>query len=215
MDLFCYIRFEDTVLSLDNNCITISSLSASLSRKSKILTMDTKRYLLSANKDINSNKESLSYIAIYYINSNNQVVFNNIIDGLLLDYSTLDISDFIITPDSTIILSDTAQSRLVFIEYTLYNDIIIKKVKPITGKPLALTYDTKSNTLLVATKETIIEYKGSDFETIVGSYEVDQSDNLIDNIQVSSLFVIYITKNRNLFVYERQEHKVNYLLHRE
>jgi hypothetical protein len=42
-------------------------------------------YLLSANTDSTDTQVSVSYISVYYFNSNNQWVFSNVIDGSTLD----------------------------------------------------------------------------------------------------------------------------------
>jgi hypothetical protein len=46
----------------------------------------------------------------------------------------------------------------VFLDYSALGEVSIKKVKNLSEKPLALAYDTKKNTLLVATRAGITEY---------------------------------------------------------
>jgi len=157
--------------------------------------------LLSANTDLTDSKESISYISVYYINSKNQLVFNNIIDSSSIDISRLEISDFVISNDNTIIVADSAQSRLIFFEYTASNDVIVKNVKSVQSRPLALAYSSSRNTLLVATKDFITEHKTSDPDTILIKYQVDQSDSLISKLEVSNSFLAFSTQNKNLYIY--------------
>lgn len=118
--------------------------------------------MLSSNKDLNSEGKSFSYIAVYYINSNNEIVFSNIIDGSALENPSFEISDFIISNDNTIIAADVSGNRLVLFDYTIFNEISVKKVKNLNEKPLSLAYDSTKNTLLVATRAGITEYKAGD-----------------------------------------------------
>jgi hypothetical protein len=46
----------------------------------------------------------------------------------------------------------------VFLDYSALGEVSIKKVKNLSEKPLALAYDAKKNTLLVATRAGITEY---------------------------------------------------------
>jgi hypothetical protein len=88
-DLFCYIGLSETKLELDRNCYALPSLFSSLSRSSRVLKQSGKRFLLSANSDLNDARQALSYVAVYYLNALNQVVFNNIIDASDLAQPTL------------------------------------------------------------------------------------------------------------------------------
>ncbi len=49
---------------------------------------------------------------------------------------------------------------------------------------------------------------------LLGTYETDPKDNEITRLQASSKLVAFTTKNNNMFLYERNQHKINYLLDR-
>lgn len=80
------------------------------------------------------------------------------------------------------------------------------------GRPLALAYDSHSDTLLVGTKEVINEHSYKSLETIVGKYEVDTADSLMLTLSATKTLVSYTTQNSNLYIYDRKDHKINYLL---
>lgn len=191
----------------------MSSLAESLSRRSRVLSLGTRTYLLSSNVDLN-NEKTLNYIIVYYLNANNQFVFANIIDGSTLTNPILDISDVVITKDNQIIVADRAISRLIFFEYTVFNEVKVSKLVGLALKPLALAYNKRGNSLLVATRESINEHDASDPSILIGKYETDPSDNQITRLEVSEKIVAFTTKNDNMFLYQRNEQKINYLLDR-
>jgi hypothetical protein len=55
-----------------------------------------------------------------------------------------------------------SSNRLVLFDYSIFNELSVKKVKNLNEKPLSLAYDPTKNTLLVATRTGITEYKASD-----------------------------------------------------
>ena len=77
----CYITPTDTGLDFKTNCQKSVSLYNSLSRRSKAYWVDGRRFFLSMNSDINEKEVAVSYISLYYVNTNNKLVFNNLIDG--------------------------------------------------------------------------------------------------------------------------------------
>ena len=83
-----------------------------------------------------------------------------------------------------------------------------------TSNPLALAY-TAEGSLFVATRERINEHDASDPSKIRSTYELDQADNLVTSLQVSSNLVAFTTRSKNMFLYQRKEHKINYLLAKE
>lgn len=99
----------------------------------------------------------------------------------------------------------------MFFEYSIFNDVTVRKVKNLNEKPLSLAYDANKNTLLVATRGGITEYKSTS-DIAVAKYEVDPTDALITNVKVSGSLVAFSTKNKNLYIYERNQYKINYLL---
>ena len=79
-----------------------------------------KTYLLSANYDINK----IDFISIFYLNNEGHFVFANIIDGNQLPNPELDITDFAVVYDgSLIVVADAAYSRLIYYKYTVYNEV--------------------------------------------------------------------------------------------
>ena len=84
------------------------------------MNIEGKTYLLSANKD-DYNNGTIDFVTVYYLNNQGVFVFANIIDGRSLTNPELDISDFVITKDGTIVVADTAQPRLIFFTYSLEN----------------------------------------------------------------------------------------------
>jgi hypothetical protein len=66
--------------------------------------------------------------------------------------------------------------------------------------------------LVVATKDVINEHSYKNPASIVNKYEVDPSDSLIASLQTSKSHLSFTTLNKNFYIYERSEHKINYLL---
>jgi hypothetical protein len=140
-------------------------------------------------------------VAIYNWHADNTLEFNNIIDGSGLDTPKMEITGFEVAKDNSIILTDSEGSRLLIINYTLSNEIVIKKLVNLNFRPLALTY-TKSNTIILASKDQIYEHNLTDL-SIVSVYEIDSSDSLIENIMASPTVLAYTTRNKNLYIYNR------------
>ena len=139
-------------------------------------------------------------------------MFSNIIDATSLDVTALEVADFVIASDNTIIVVDSLSSRLILFTYSLSNVVTVKGVIPYVGRPLALAFDTDAQTLSVATKDVINEHNYNNPASIVKKYEVDPSDALIASLQTSKSHVAFTTLNKNLYIYERNQHKINYLL---
>lgn len=109
-------------------------------------------------------------------------------------------------------MADSWRSRIIYYRYTLDNEIEVTRVINFASRPLALAYAPTANTILVATKEAITEHNVINPTTIISKYEVDPADSLISSVQVSNGILAFTTKNKNLYIYERQQHKLNYLL---
>lgn len=109
-------------------------------------------------------------------------MFSNIIDGSYLDNSDMEISDFDIGSDNSIIVADSLGSRLIFFTYSLENIVSVSKVVIYQGRPLAISYNSDADSLLVATKDIINEHNYQSLGNIVNKYEVDSSDCLIVDI---------------------------------
>ena len=122
------------------------------------------------------------------------------------------ISDFIITTDKTIVVADSKNSRLVFYAFILPNQVGVLTVINYPGRPLVLFYDHNTVSLFVGTKDAINEHLYSNPEKIFNTYEVDPTDSLLTNIQVSNKFVAFTTQNNNYYIYERGQTKINYVL---
>ncbi len=122
------------------------------------------------------------------------------------------ISDFIITTDKTIIVADSQNSRLVFYSFDLPSQVTALTVINYPGRPLALFYDHSTISLFVGTKDSINEHLYSDPAKILNSYELDPTDSLLTNIQVSKKFVAFTTQLNNYYIYERGQTKINYVL---
>lgn len=81
-------------------------------------------------------------------------------------------------------------------------------------KPLSLAYNKKGNTIFVATRESVNEHDATDPSILIGKYETDPTDNLITRLEVNDKIIAFTTKNDKMFLYQRNEHKINYLLDR-
>ena len=195
---------------MGKNCNLIQAFEAGIERKSTVLKLGDRTYLLSRN---GKSLQSLDYITIYYLNSQNQFVFANIIDGSKFADPILSITDYQVDKNNQIIVADSRIPRLIMYSYNLANEVTVKTVFNLPSKPLSLTYNKDQHTILVATRTEITEYK-ADTMAIVNVYEVDQGDSIITKVLVSEKLLIYTTKNNNLFIYERYEKKINYLLDR-
>lgn len=169
-DLLCYVTQDSQELSLANNCKLFSSLYKSRARKTSILQIKGSTYLLSANTDLSDAKAAVSYIAVYYFNSKMEFVFNNIIDATSLDVTALEVADFVIASDNTIIVADSLSSRLILFSYSLSNVVAVKAVITYPGRPLALAFDADAQTLSVATKDVINEHNYNNPASIVNKY---------------------------------------------
>jgi hypothetical protein len=117
----------------------------------------------------------------------------------------------VIAKDNSIVVADSLSSRLIVYSYDGSNITVLSVINYL-GRPLALAYSWESDTLLVATKDVINEHKFSDPAVIVNRYEVDPADSLINSLQISKYLLSFTTQNKNLYIYERGEHKINYLL---
>lgn len=144
---------------------------------------------------------TVSYISIYYFNSNNQLVFSNIIDGSYLDNNNLEISDFTIGSDNSIIVADAGGSRLVIFGYDLANIVTVGGVVNYQGRPLAVSYNADADSLIVATRDIINEHNYQSLGTIVNRYEVDGTDSLITEVFASKSLLSFTTRNQNLYIY--------------
>lgn len=80
------------------------------------------------------------------------------------------------------------------------------------GRPLAISYNSDADSLIVATKDIINEHSYQSLGNIINRYEVDGTDSLITEISASKSLLSFTTRNQNLYIYERKEHKINYLL---
>lgn len=138
--------------------------------------------------------------------------FNNIIDGSYLDDSSIEISDYLVAGDNSIVVADSLNSRLVFFDFSVFNQVTVSKIVAYQGRPLALTFNPDANSLLVATKDVINEHDYKSLGTILNTYEIDPSDSLISGLSSSKFLVSFTTQNNNMYIYERKEHKMNYIL---
>lgn len=141
-----------------------------------------------------------------------EFVFSNIIDATSLDVTAFEVADFVIASDNTIIVADSLSSRLILFAYSPSNVVTVQGIIPYSGRPLALAFDADAQTLSVATKDVINEHNYKNPAIIVNKYEVDPSDGLIASLQTSKSHVAFTTLNKNLYIYERSQHKINYLL---
>lgn len=109
-------------------------------------------------------------------------------------------------------MADSHSSRLFFFSFSVSNQVELLNVINYPGRPLAVAYSADANTLSVATKDIINEHDFSNPATIVHQYEVDTSDSLIVGLQVSKTLLSFTTLNKNIYIYERNQYKINYLL---
>lgn len=57
----------------------------------------------------------------------------------------------------------------MLLDYSPLGEILVKKIKYLSEKPLSLAYDANKNTLLVATRNGVIEYN-SKSDTAIAKY---------------------------------------------
>jgi hypothetical protein len=101
---------------------------------------------------------------------------------------------------------------LVIFAYDLSNVVTVSGVVNYQGRPLAISYNSDADSLIVATKDIINEHSYQSLGNIINRYEVDGTDSLITEISASKSLLSFTTRNQNLYIYERKEHKINYLL---
>ena len=82
----------------------------------------------------------------------------------------LDIVDFIITDSKDIVVADASQSRIIYYQYSMENEVTITKVVGLSSKPLALAYSPSENSLFVGTRQGINEHDASDPSILRSTY---------------------------------------------
>ena len=121
-DLLCFIDTDKKSLS---NCLSIDSLNQVKDRKNEVLHLKDQVYLLSGSYSRDRTSTDMTYLTIYRVDLvTKSLDFANIIDGYQLDLKyDIMISDFDILKDGTILIHDIAKSQLLFVQYTLANEI--------------------------------------------------------------------------------------------
>ena len=102
----------------------------------------------------------MTYLTIYHVDSSKSLIdFVNIIDGhqLDLDYDII-ISDFDVLKNGTILVHDMGKSQLLFVEYTLANEVQLLGKPWVYGSEGGEIEVTDVNTVLVATRTYVEEY---------------------------------------------------------
>lgn len=181
-DLFCYISPKDNDLTLGVNCNLVNSFETGIERKSAVIRMQGRTYLLSRNKQ---SLQSIDYITVYYYNSQREFIFVNLIDGSSFEDPALSITDFIVDRNNQIVVADSRNPRLIAFSYSADNQVTLKSVMSLATKATAISYSKQSHSIFVASRSDIREYSGESWK-VVNVYEVDKSDSLITNVMASS-----------------------------
>lgn len=169
-DLLCLVSESTSELTLGLNCNLIPSFAVTSTRKSRILDLSGRIYVLSLSKDAsNGNDKTLDFITVYYLNNQGKFIFVNIIDGSQLTNPELSINDFVVTSDHIIIVADAIRNRLIYYSYYASNEVYLLKIISLSSTPLALSY-TKDNHLIVATREAIFEHDATEPSILINKY---------------------------------------------
>ncbi len=124
------------------------------------------------------NSQDMTYLTIYrVIVQTGSVQFVNIIDGyqLGLDYQII-ISDFDILSNGNIVIHDLVKSQVLFVEYTLSNQLQLVGKPWVYGSQGVEIEVTGINTILIATR-TYVEEWDLTLKMRVFRYQLEKTDN--------------------------------------
>lgn len=149
--------FINTFNKTITKTLTSDALDFYEDRKSEVLVMGKKTFLLTGGYSRDRNSQNLTYISIYVINSQHRTMdFVNIIDGWQLGLdSDIMISDFDVLKNSTIVVHDLSKSQLILVEYTLSNQVSRVGEPWIYGSEGVEIEVTTTNTVLIANKKYV------------------------------------------------------------
>lgn len=189
----------------------IDSLNQVKDRKSEILYLGQEIFLLTAS--YSRETQAMTYLTIYRVSlSTKSIQFVNIIDGyqLGLDYDIV-ISDFDVMSNGNIVVHDISKHQLLFIQYTLSNQIQLVGKPWVYGSQGVEIQISSVNTVLVATKTYVEEFDLS-LKMRVFRYQLDKTDNEVINLAVNPYAVIVETSRNTIYSYQRIMSPLNYML---